>query len=125
MKIPAPLTSGPLCPDCGGTGANRERTLARPAWEPGFVRCVSCQGNGLDPLKVNWPRPADEPASQGPLTKSFQHILAAAKELYAELTPCSKPVGAPGSPAREEWERQVIRHRSLGEAIERWSKCQD
>lgn len=48
-KLPAPLTSGRLCPDCKGTGADIEKTLARPDHESGHARCWTCQGNGLDP----------------------------------------------------------------------------
>ena len=54
MPIPAPLTSGHLCPDCKGTGADRKKTLARDRREPsagGYIRCRPCKGNGLDPTK--------------------------------------------------------------------------
>ena len=49
--IPRPLTKGHLCKDCAGTGANIKKTLARPEWESGYVRCHTCNGNGLDPAK--------------------------------------------------------------------------
>lgn len=47
--IPAPLTSGHLCPDCEGTGADRAATLKIPDWDSGYVMCRACNGNGLDP----------------------------------------------------------------------------
>lgn len=55
IKLPAPLTSGHLCPDCGGTGADAAKTAA--AYRSGrltksyggHVRCWTCNGNGLDP----------------------------------------------------------------------------
>lgn len=52
-SMPAPLTTGHLCPDCNGTGADRARTLAarrRGSCDRGsYVRCWTCNGNGLDP----------------------------------------------------------------------------
>lgn len=50
-RVPAPLTSGRLCSDCGGTGANIAATIARPAYESGYVLCWTCNGNGLDPAE--------------------------------------------------------------------------
>lgn len=55
ISLPAPLTSGNLCPDCGGTGADAEKT--RAAYKSGHlskssgghIRCWTCNGNGLDP----------------------------------------------------------------------------
>jgi DnaJ-class molecular chaperone len=53
--IPKPLTSGHLCPDCNGTGANIARTLKLKSWETGYVMCWTCNGNGLDPAAYfNW-----------------------------------------------------------------------
>lgn len=49
MRIPSALTEGHLCPDCKGTGANIAKTLAAPKYEQGYIRCWSCNGNGLDP----------------------------------------------------------------------------
>lgn len=52
MRVPAPLTSGHLCPDCKGTGANIKATLAhRPASDSGYIVCHPCNGNGLDPAE--------------------------------------------------------------------------
>jgi DnaJ-class molecular chaperone len=50
--IPTPLTSGPLCPDCKGTGANIKKTLKIASWDSGYVRCWSCNGSGLDPAEL-------------------------------------------------------------------------
>lgn len=47
--IPTPLSSGHLCPDCKGTGADITRTLKMPGWDCGYVQCRMCNGNGLDP----------------------------------------------------------------------------
>ena len=47
--IPAPLTSGHLCPDCRGTGADLARTRQLKSYDSGYIRCWSCNGNGLDP----------------------------------------------------------------------------
>lgn len=53
MYLPAPLTSGHLCPDCKGTGADANKTKeARRkglADSRSFVACWTCNGNGLDP----------------------------------------------------------------------------
>lgn len=62
-RLPAPLTSGHLCPDCGGTGADANKTAA--AHKSGaltgsgsYIRCWSCNGNGLEPYYPNSdPRP--------------------------------------------------------------------
>jgi DnaJ-class molecular chaperone len=51
MKIPAALMSGHLCVACKGTGADIDRTKARPAWEQGYVICNPCNGNGLGPAE--------------------------------------------------------------------------
>ena len=51
MRVPTPLTSGKLCLSCKGTGADIARTLAAPASDSGYVRCVPCNGNGLDPAE--------------------------------------------------------------------------
>lgn len=55
MPLPAPLTpSNPahLCPDCKGTGADAAKTAAmqkREGDRHAYIRCWSCNGNGLDP----------------------------------------------------------------------------
>ena len=51
MPIPQPLTSGHLCPDCKGTGADFKKTKARDKRDGsgGYVMCWTCNGNGLDP----------------------------------------------------------------------------
>lgn len=49
--IPKPLTKGRLCPDCKGTGANIEKTLAMKPHETGYIRCWTCNGGGLDPAE--------------------------------------------------------------------------
>ncbi len=54
MPIPRALTKGHLCPDCRGTGADIARTLARDKQHPrgtGYIVCVPCNGNGLDPAE--------------------------------------------------------------------------
>lgn len=52
-NIPAPLKSGHLCRDCGGTGADRAKTHAAARKGllsgGGYIRCWTCNGNGLDP----------------------------------------------------------------------------
>lgn len=47
--VPAPLTSGHLCPSCKGTGADIERTKAMRG--NGYIMCRNCNGNGLDPAE--------------------------------------------------------------------------
>lgn len=61
--MPAALTSGNLCSDCNGTGADRAKTLA--ARRRGdcdgraYIRCWACNGNGLDPAAYfRWSRNA-------------------------------------------------------------------
>jgi DnaJ-class molecular chaperone len=58
MAIPAPLTKGVRCPDCKGTGADLAKTTARDRLDPhalGYIRCWTCNGNGLDPSAYfNW-----------------------------------------------------------------------
>ncbi len=49
MRVPAPLAAGHRCPDCKGTGADTAKTLAAPRSDTGYVRCWTCNGNGLDP----------------------------------------------------------------------------
>lgn len=55
--FPTPLvpSSGlDVCQDCGGTGADREKTQAlrkRECDQKVFVRCWTCCGNGLDPTQ--------------------------------------------------------------------------
>jgi hypothetical protein len=58
--IPQPLASGPLCPACGGTGADAAATAKLRPWEGSHVHCRACQGNGLDPAELfRWgPHPA-------------------------------------------------------------------
>lgn len=59
MPVPAPLTSGHLCSDCKGTGADIARTLEKDRKERrvpkeyrgGYIRCWTCNGNGLDPAE--------------------------------------------------------------------------
>lgn len=48
-EIPPPLTSGHLCSDCGGTGADAKKTKALRDSSGGYVMCWTCNGNGLDP----------------------------------------------------------------------------
>lgn len=55
-RIPEPLTGNNLCADCRGTGCNIEKTLARPASDSGYVRCWTCNGNGLDPAAYFTPQ---------------------------------------------------------------------
>lgn len=52
ISLPAPLTSGNLCPDCGGTGADAAKTRAAyktGRLDSGYISCWACNGNGLDP----------------------------------------------------------------------------
>lgn len=52
INLPAPLTSGHLCTDCSGTGADAAKTRAayKTGWlDSGYIRCWACNGNGLDP----------------------------------------------------------------------------
>lgn len=68
ISLPAPLTSGHLCPDCGGTGADAAKTKAAyksgqlSRSSGGYIRCWACNGNGLDPAAyfrtTARPRPA-------------------------------------------------------------------
>lgn len=66
-SMPAPLTAGRLCPDCNGTGADRARTLAARrcgvADGHSYIRCWTCNGNGLDPAAYF--RPTSTPATAG------------------------------------------------------------
>lgn len=62
-NLPAALVSGNLCTDCGGTGADRSKTIA--ARKTGsidgrsYIRCWACNGNGLDPAAYfRWSRVA-------------------------------------------------------------------
>jgi hypothetical protein len=48
-RIPAPLKDGHLCPACKGTGADIEKT--RKHRGDGYIMCVPCNGNGLDPAE--------------------------------------------------------------------------
>ncbi len=41
------------CLDCNGTGADAKKTAARNKLESsatGYIRCWTCNGNGLDPV---------------------------------------------------------------------------
>lgn len=55
IDLPKPLTSGHLCPDCGGTGADAAKTSSAyktgvlSSSSGGYIRCWACNGNGLDP----------------------------------------------------------------------------
>ncbi len=53
MKLPSPLTSGHLCADCNGTGADASKTdkaLQTGRIDKGsHIRCNPCNGNGLNP----------------------------------------------------------------------------
>lgn len=52
-NLPAPLTAGHLCTDCNGTGADAAKTMAArksgQADSRSYIRCWTCNGNGLDP----------------------------------------------------------------------------
>jgi DnaJ-class molecular chaperone len=48
QHIPAPLTEGHLCSACKGTGADIEKTMKLTSSDSGYVRCWTCNGNGLD-----------------------------------------------------------------------------
>lgn len=69
-NMPAPLTSGHLCPDCNGTGADRSRTLAARRTglcdRGSYIRCHACNGNGLDPAAYfRWSTPVASAATAG------------------------------------------------------------
>ena len=60
--LPAPLTSGHLCTGCNGTGADRAKTLAARSRGDcdgrAYIRCWTCNGNGLDPAAYfRWSAP--------------------------------------------------------------------
>ena len=62
-NLPAALTSGNLCLDCNGTGADRVKTLAARRKgicdRSSYIQCWSCNGNGLDPAAYfRWSRNA-------------------------------------------------------------------
>ena len=50
-RVPEPLTSGPLCQDCRGTGANIAATK-KLTDKLAYVRCWTCVGSGLDPAEI-------------------------------------------------------------------------
>lgn len=61
--LPAALTRGNLCPDCNGTGADRDRTFAARRRgivdSRAYLACWNCAGNGLDPAAYfRWSRNA-------------------------------------------------------------------
>ena len=55
------------CPDCNGTGVDHEKTAQYkrdnpPGFRSGYIRCWSCQGNGLNSLEnIDWSLP-DNPS---------------------------------------------------------------
>ena len=62
-NLPPALKTGSLCSDCNGTGADRAKTLEarRRGLADGrsYVRCWTCNGNGLDPAAYfRWSRNA-------------------------------------------------------------------
>lgn len=61
-NMPPPVASLNRCVDCGGTGADRAKTLqARKTGlcdKHSYVRCWSCNGNGLAPVHPGVNNPA-------------------------------------------------------------------